>query len=77
MGSCVCMYSLLRMCCSVRLYPDFGWYAYGTCSYVNCLWVHVRVWVQVHVPVGVLRGCLLLRIIVRFSEVTFRFRDLQ
>jgi hypothetical protein len=70
------MYCRLNLCCSVRLYPDFGWCAYGTYIGVNWLWVQIRVWVHVQVHVGIRRVCLFLRIIVRFTEVTFRFRDL-
>ena len=72
----MCINCRLNVCCSVRLYPDFGWCAYGTYTGVSWLWLQIRVWVQVQVPVGVLRVCLFLLSIVLFSEVTYRFRDL-
>ncbi len=72
----MCVSWRISLCYIVRLYPEFGWYAYGTCSGVNCLWVQVRVGVQIQVHVGVLRVCLFVPIMVRFSEVPFRFRDL-
>jgi hypothetical protein len=72
----VCVDCSLILRFNVRLYSVFVWCAYGTFACVNWLWTGVRVWVCVHVSVGVLRVCLFLRIIVWFSEVSFRFRGL-
>ncbi len=73
---CMCVSWRISLCFIVRLYIEFGWCAYGTCSgvyFCGYMYGYGYMYMYVHV----LRVCLLPKIMVRLSEVAFRLRDLQ